>query len=306
MSPEETRKTNEKKDSPQLSTAPPQTETISQPRVEVDNLRFNLKKISRISPSVKIAVVFVVFGALSLAVSIISNSAVLAFIGLGLTFWGAIFFLIRPIMYVKGSLLDATATSLYATVDRIIRDFKYKGKAFYIPPYPKEVYLPEHLKGLKEMIVYIPASATDKMPSIEEIAESKFIIENPEGITISPPGAGLLSQFERELGIDVTKTDLENLCQSLPQLILENFQLAKEIELKTENNQVELRMFDSTYKKLYQKEEDQKSVYLLGCPIASAIACAIAKTTGKIVTIQTIKTSPEAESITILYNLIKG
>ncbi|MGQ9566056.1 MAG: hypothetical protein ACUVT5_05875 [Candidatus Bathyarchaeales archaeon] len=268
-------------------------------------MRSNLRKISRISSSVKIAVVFVVLGMLSLAFSIINNSSILAFIGLGLTFWGALFFLVRPVTYVKGTLLDASAASLYATVDRIIRDFNYKGKGFYIPPYPKEVYLPEHLKGLKEMIVYISAGTTDKMPSIEEIAESKFIIENPEGITISPPGAGLLTQFERELRIDLTKIDLGSLCESLPQLIIENFQLAKEIDLKTENGRVQLTMVDSMYKRLY-REEDQKSVYLLGCPIASAIACAIAKTTGKIVTIQSVKVSPDTESITILYNLIKG
>lgn len=306
MSSKETQKAKAtEKKSTQLVTTNSQVEATNQPRAEVENLKFNLRKINRVSSPVKIGMVFMVIGVLSLAFSVISNSQVLAFIGLGLTFWGALFFLVRPLTYVKGSLLEATAVSSYVTVDRITRDLKYKGKGLYIPPYPKEVYLPEHLKGLKEMIVYISAENTDTMPSIEEIAGSKFVIENPEGITITPPGLGLLNQFEKESRIDPTKTDLENLCETLPLLILENFQLAKEIEMKAENGQVYLKVSDSIYKNLY-REESLKSVHSLGCPLVSAIACAIAKTTGKIVTINSLKVSPEAETIEVLYSFIKG
>jgi len=306
MSSDEARNAEEKKKkTTQLVTANSQVETINQPIAEVDKLKLPLERIYRISSPLKIGTAFMALGVLSLAFSVISNSQVLAFIGLGLTFWGALFFLVRPLTYVKGSLLDATAISSYATVDRIIRDLKYKGKGLYIPPYPKEVYLPEHLKGLKEMIVYIPAENSDTMPSIEEIAGSRFIIENPEGITIAPPGLGLLNQFEKESKMDPTKMDLESLCETLPLLILENFQLAKDIEMKVENEQVYLKVSDSIHKNLY-REERLKSVYSLGCPLVSAIACAIAKTTGKIVAISSLKVSPETETIEVSYSLVKG
>jgi len=280
-------------------------ETIKQLQTDIEKLKLELKKAKGI-PSGKIGLTFIIPGALALIFSITENSQVLAFIGLGLTFWGALFFFIRPIKYVKSSLLDSTATSTYTTVDRIVQDLKYKGKSYYIPPYPKEVYLPEHLKGLKELIVFISADSDEGMPSIEEMAKSRFILENPKGICVAPPGLGLLTQLENELRTDITKLELNELNETLPQLILENFQLAKEIEMKTEENQVYLRIIDSTYKNLYIAEQNLKSPHFLGCPLVSAIACAIAKTTGKIVTIHKDKISLDGQTIEVWYRFIEG
>lgn len=280
-------------------------ERIKQLQAEVEDLKLEFKKARGI-PSGKIGIVFMVPGALSLIFSILNNSQVLAFIGLGLTFWGALFFFVRPIRYVKSSLLNSTARASYSTIDRILKDLKYKGKSYYIPPYPKEVYLPEHLKGLKNMIVFISADTGPDMPSIEEMAKSKFLLKNPKGICVAPPGLGLLTQFEKELTTDITKLQLSDLCDSLPQLILENFQLAKEIQMKTEKNQVHLKIFDSTYKNLYSREKNLQSVHSLGSPLVSAITCAIAKTTGKIVTIHRDKTSPDGQTIEVWYRFIEG
>jgi len=268
-------------------------------------LKLELRKVKRI-PSGKIGIVFMVPGVLSLIFSIFNNSQVLAFIGLGLTFWGALFLFVRPVRYVRSSLLDSAAISSYSTIDRIIKDLKYKGKSYYIPPYPKEVYLPEYLKGLKDMIVFISADSGAGMPSIEEMAKGRFLLENPKGICVAPPGSGLLTQFEKELRVDITKIELSELCESLPQLILESFQLAKEIEMKTEENQVHLKIFDSIYKNLYSGEENLKSVHFLGCPLVSAIASSIAKNTGKIVTIHKDRISPDGQTIEVWYRFIEG
>jgi len=280
-------------------------ETIKQLQTDIEKLKLELRKPRRI-PSGKIGIIFIVPGALSLIFSILNNSQILAFIGLGLTFWGALFFFVRPIKYVKSSLLDSTAISSYSTIDRIVKDLKYKGKSYYIPPYPKEVYLPEHLKGLKNMIVFISADSGPGMPSIEEMAKSGFLLENPKGICVAPPGLGLLTQFEKELRTDITKLDLKELCETLPPIILENFQLAKEIEVKTEKNQVHLKIFDSIYTNLYGREQNLKSVHFLGCPLISAITCAIAKTTGKIVTIYRDNVSPDGQTIEAWLRFVEG
>jgi hypothetical protein len=304
MHPEEKRPPSETEYiTAEMETAEPPTNTADQQQ-EAENLTPKARLWNRIL-SIKISIVFMVPGIISLIFSITTGSQVLAFIGLGLTFWGALFLLIRPTVYVKGSLLDATAISTYITIDRIIKDLRYKGKTYYIPPYPKDVYLPEHLKGLKEMIAFISAETTTTLPSIEEIAKRKFILENPKGICIAPPGLGLANQIEKELRIDPTKTDLETLCEILPRIVLENFQLAKEIEMKTENNQVYLRITGSVYKDLYRQEE-LRSVYFLGCPIASAMACEIAKTTGRMITLQSVKVSPDAQIIEVNYRVTEG
>jgi hypothetical protein len=279
-------------------------ETIKQLQAENENLKLELKKIKGI-PSNKIGLAFIIPGTLAIVFSILNDSNILAFIGLGLTFWGALFFFVKPVKYVKSNLLDSTAISTYTTIDRIVKDLKFKGKSYYIPPYPKEVYLPEYLKGLKETVVFISAD-TGGMPSIDELAKSKFILENPNGICVAPPGLGLLTQLEKELRRDIAKFQLDELCESLPPLVVESLQLAKEMEMKIEDSQVCVKLIDSIYKNLYTAEVNLKSIHSLGCPLISAIACAIAKTSGKMVTIQKDNVAPDGQTIEVWYRFVEG
>ena len=160
------------------------------------------------------------------------------------------------------------------------------------------------MKGLKEAIVYISAGS-ESMPPIEEIAKRKFLLENPRGICVSPPGLGLLDQIEREMGKDLTGIQLSDLNEGLPPIIVENLQLAKEMEMKIEGNQVSVSMLNPAYRSLYMSE-DLKSIRFLGCPLASAIACAIAKSTGKIVAIQKVDFSQEDQTVKVLYRIIEA
>ena len=279
-------------------------ERIRELQSEVESLKFELERSKRV-PSEKVGVMLTTSGITVLVLSVLSESQILAFIGLSLTFWGFLFFFIKPIRYVKGNLLDLAATSTYITVDRIVNDLKFKGRSYYIPPYPKDVYLPEYLRGLKEMVVFISADTQPEMPSIEEIAKSKFLLKNPNGICISPPGLGLLNQIERELKEDVTKVDLETLLEGLPQIITESLELAKEVEMKKDKKKVYVRIDDSIYKNLYKREQNLKSVHFLGCPLASAIACAIAKASGKIVTIEKDNVSTDFQTIEFWYSFVE-
>ncbi|RLI68209.1 MAG: hypothetical protein DRP02_13010, partial [Candidatus Gerdarchaeota archaeon] len=288
----------------ELTTTQYLVETIKKLQTENENLKIELRKAKGI-PSGKIGLAFVIPGALALVFSVTNNSNILAFIGLGLTFWGALFFFIRPIKYVQSSLLDSTAISTYTTIDRIIKDLKLKGKSYYIPPYPKEVYLPEYLKGLKDPVVFISVD-TGGMPSIEELAKGKFILENPSGICVAPPGLGLLTQFENQLRKDIAKLKIEELCETLPPTIIENLHLAKEVEMKILENNIYVKILDSTYKNLYISDENLKSIHFLGCPLVSSIACALAKSTGKMITVQEDRISPDGLTIEVWYRLVEG
>jgi hypothetical protein len=142
------------------------------------------------------------------------------------------------------------------------------------------------------------------MPSIEEMAKGRFLIENPRGISISPPGLGLFTLIENELKADVTTLSLNELCDTIPKTMLESFQLAKEIEMQPEKTTVRLRIVGSAYKDLYSREKNIQSVHSLGCPLVSAAACAIAKSTGKMVTIQKDELSPDEETIQVWLQIL--
>jgi hypothetical protein len=253
----------------------------------------------------KISILFLISGILMLVFSIYAKSQILALIGLGLTFWGVLFILVKPVNLVEGNLLYNDAVSAYSTIERIINEFNYKGKGYYIPPYPKDVYLPKYLKGLKESIVFIPAEKDNIMPSIEEIAKSKFMSENPKGALITPPGSGILTQIEETLKVDFTKIELTELSTILPSFILQDLNLAKEMGMELNADQVHMKMVDSLFKNLYNVQNNLKSVDLLGCPIASAVACALAQTSGRIVTIQKKQVSPDGLVIDVWYRIVQ-
>jgi hypothetical protein len=250
--------------------------------------------------------VLLVVGAISLTGSVITTSTVLAFIGLGLVFWGALFLFARPVKFVKGIILNSTVIPSYATIDRMIKDLDYKGKPIYIPPYPKEAYLPEYLKGLKEMVVFIAAKDVVTMPTIDEMAKMQFLLINPKGVCVAPPGYGLLNLFEKELKVEFTQIDMDQLRDSLPTIIVSNLELAKEVEINPENGLIHVKMVDSVYKDLYLSEPSYKSIHLIGCPLASAIACALAKTTAKPVTIAKDDVSFDLKTIEVWYQTLEA
>jgi hypothetical protein len=263
------------------------------------------KRRVRVAVLGKISVLFFILGILSLAFSIYSESQILALIGLGLTFWGALFVLINPLKLVESSLLYNTTISTYLTTDRIIDEFNYKGKGYYIPPYPEDVYLPEYLKGLKASVVFISAKNDAEMPSIEEIARGKFLSKSQKGVLVSPPGSGIIRQIEEKMRVDFAKMELAELCKVLPIIISQDLNLAKELEMNLDGDQVHLKMSDSLYKNLYRAQNSLKSVALLGCPIASGVACALSKISGRTVTIQKHQVSPDGSAIEVWYRIVQ-
>jgi hypothetical protein len=255
---------------------------------------------------VRIGVTFLVVGVLLLMFAFFNNLQVLALSGLGLTFWGALFLSITPFRYVESSLLESTAIPTYGNIDRALGDSNSTNKAYYLPRYTKDVYLPDYLKGLKDTIAFIPTQETAEMPAIDEIAKGKFKTDRPSGLLIMPPGLGLLSKLETKTRIDFTKTGLEELIDALPQLILDNLSIAKEIEMSQQEDLIRLTIKDSYYQQLYSRENNLRSIGFLGCPIASAVACALAKASGRPIAIQKIQISLEDSTTSVFYSIIQG
>jgi hypothetical protein len=252
-----------------------------------------------------IAISFLVSGIALFDLSVFSNSQVICFIGLGLTFWGALFLLITPKKQVEGSFLVTSTLPAYMTIDRMLKDIQPKNEAYYIPSYPRDAYLPEYLKGLKEMVTFIPEEHAIGLAAIEDIAKGKFLSENPKGLLITPPGIGILDKIEQKNETDLTKIPLSELDETLPYLLSELY-LTKEIKMTTKENDVTIEINGSLYKNLYSQEYNLKSINLLGCPLVSAAACAIAKSTGKPTMIQKIETTPDGKTTTATFKILQS
>jgi hypothetical protein len=253
--------------------------------------------------SIQITIAFLAVGILLLAYAMLFNLQIAAFIGLGLTFWGAIFALTRSGKYVESSLLDGTAKSYYSTIDRFINDFKSSRQGYYIPSYPQRDPLPEYLENLKEQVVIISESFDGK-PSIEELVKGKFLSEKNNGLFIASPGSGLMGEIEKQLKLDFSKTSVPELVELVPRCLTDMLNLAKSAEMAASENAVTFRASGIVYESLYRSPAPLKSVSMLGCPVVSAVAGALAKASGKTVFIKEQVLSPSNCGVSVVFNFI--
>jgi len=276
---------------------PASTQQAQQLRSKKEAWRHEPLKHKR-QPSGKISYILLLSGIISLIASILYVSTILAFIGLGLTFWGALLLFTRPTKLVKASLLDYTAISSLTTINRIINDLKYKGKAIYLPP--------RYLKELKGGTVFIPSKKQIAIPPVEEVAEEKVFLKNPNGICLTPPGLSLANLYEEELGKAFAKVDLNYLQNNLPKVFIEDLEIAEDLEIKTIGNMIQVKITGSIYNSLCKETRKLSHVFdSLGCPLCSSIAIALTRATGKPIIIQKTDFSKDNKTIEVYYQMIE-
>jgi len=269
---------------------------IQQLEGEKEALRLKFRK-QRFGPL--IASSLLTLGVVALISSIIFVSSILAFIGLGLTFWGALFFFIKPVAYVKAKLLDPTVVPSLIAVDKILSEEACQGKGLHLPP--------KYTEGCKEGMVFIPASNEVAISSIDEITGEKIFSKNPKGVYLLSPGYGLAKLFEKELGVDFSKVDLGYLQKNLPRLLVEDLEVVEEFSMDMEGEIVEVRMVGSIYRDLCHEVKKLANICLLtGCPMCSAIGCVLAKVTGKPVAFEGDKPSSDGLEIQARYRTIES
>ncbi len=246
--------------------------------------------------SLLIGIIFLICGIALFVVSVFSGSMIISIIGLGLTFWGALLLLIPPPKHVEASFLITSVLPDYMTIDRMLDYLNSNNEAYNIPPCPKDINLPKHLEGLKQMVTFIPMKDADGMPEIEDIARGEFLTQRPKGLLITSPGTGLLDRIEQKGKTDFSKIPARELDEKLS-VFLNELNLAKNIELTQNETGVVLKIDGSLYSELYTEKYHLKSINLLGCPLVNAAACAIAKSIGKPIMVQEIKVTSNGKTI---------
>lgn len=253
----------------------------------------------KIDPTKLVCSALLSTGVIALAFSINFTSLILAFIGLGLAFWGAILFYIRPEKYVKETVFVKTTLPSLVNLEQMLTELGYQGKGVYLPP--------KYLKDFESSKIYLSAQDSMKLPSLAQIRdqEDKTFLKNL-GALITPPGIELSRLFEKTLGTSFMKVDLQYLEQNMPKLLIEDLEIAQKVEIKTENRRVHVRMENAIYKNLWKEAIKLPNLWCsLGDPLVSAIACALTKTTGKPVIIEKNQISNEGQTIDIEYRILE-
>lgn len=282
-------------------------------RVNLANKRRTMLPLQR-----TVGLTILLLGLIALILASAYSSSIPAFIGLGLTFWGIILLYIETEEYTRISILDATAASLLTTLDLALTELDYKGKAIYLPP--KYLNSPETAKA------YVPKLRTGVLPAPEQTQrlEAQASPRNAQGILITPPGAELTKLFEKTLGTSFTKMNLDELQQTLPKLLIEDLEIATDLEIQqapsttgipvgqttaqveTKHDTIRVHFTTLAYADTCRTAQQLPTIYAnIGCPLTSAIACAIAKTTGKPTTIETQQISKDGRKTETDYRTLE-
>lgn len=256
-----------------------------------------------------------ILGLAGLIAAVVATSNIMAFVGLGLTFWGAILLYIQTSDQVPTSMLDASLSPYTDTLNQMIQALDYQGNPVVLPP--------KYFENPEETGIFIPKQRDGPHPTPEQTQQNKNqqVISNPPGILLTPPGAELTRLFEKTLETSFTTVDLKYLQQHLPHLLIEDLEIATNFEMQTQNPNISENKSDTTsqpkppddtinvtitttaYQNTFKQAARYPDTAALSNPLASAIACAIAKATGKPVSIETQLTSKDGTVMTLQYRL---
>jgi hypothetical protein len=234
-------------------------------------------------------------GGLSLILAIVFTSTVLAFVGLGLTFWGALLLFIRPSHYVRSDLMNSAALSSLTTIDRMITSLGYTQKGVYIP-----------VNNPDKAVVFIPSQPLKTIPKLEHVEKQTFV-KDPEGIALVPPGLALANLFERELKVKFTDLSLQEMSERLPKLLIEDLEMVQDCTIKIDGDHVSFTFVESVYSEFCSKLRDSTKVCSsLGCPMCSAMACVLAQVSQRPVEFDKDKYATDGRTIESSYRILPG
>jgi NADH:ubiquinone oxidoreductase subunit K len=268
-----------------------------------------------VSLSRTIGLVLLILGAISLLGAIVYSSTILALIGLGLIFWGIILTYVQTSEYTRTAILDTTVMPLLTTLDETLKTLDYTGKAIYLPP--KYFNDPETTK------IYISKEYNDTLPQPEttQKLELEFSHKNAQGTLITPPAAELTKLFETTLGTSFLNINLQDLQKRLPKVLIEDLEVMTDIEFKpvisnetektiepskADYDKILVKFTTMTYKNICKKAHALSAIHAnVGCPLTSALASALAKTTGKPVSIEKHEVSEDGATTQLEYLVLK-
>ncbi len=230
-------------------------------------------------------------GFVAITASILFASTILAFVGLGLAFWGMLAFFVQPQKYVQSDLMNATALSSLRTIDKMMTGIGIREKGVYIP------------SGEQKAVVFVPKEPFSHIPEAGAI-EGKTFLEDPEGMLVVPPGLALASLIEKKLGFTLKDSGVETVVRALPKVLVEDLEIVRDVEIHVKGDRVNVKLVDSIYADFCREIRDTSRRCGLGCPMCSALACILAVASGKPVVFDEDELSSDKKTTHSSYELL--
>jgi len=268
------------------------TERSAQAADQRSQIRQTLEaQLARKVASERIGYAMLGVGSLALILSIIFTSTILAFVGLGLTFWGVLVFFVRPHKYVRSDLMDASAQSTLKSIDEIMVGMGYHERGVYVR------------SSSGKAVVFVPTQPFSMIPAGTAVDAQTFL-EDPKGLVLTPPGLALSNLIEKKLGFELVDCGMEKLVQTLPKVLVEDLEIVRDVQVEVREDFVEFRLVDSIFTDFCKQIRESSRRCGLGCPMCSALACILTVATGKPVTFEEDKEAGDGHTTISDYHLL--
>jgi hypothetical protein len=230
-----------------------------------------------------------------LVLSIPYSSSFTAILGLSISFWSVLLLFFTPTKRAFLSLLKACASASGSNIERSLIEFDLTEKGIYLPP--------QNLRNFESSLVFVPKESGAALPSPDQTSD-KLFNDKKTGLFFTPPGLGLSLMFEKEIGLSFRKITLLQM-QSVMKNLFNRLKFSEDFQIRIQDRIITLEITGSIFSALCgETNNNQPRTHAqVGCIIASAFACAFAKSSDKPITIQKDTLNPDTNTLIIDYRL---
>lgn len=265
--------------------------SIEKMETRIESLESEIRRIKR-KPTGALGTLILALGLMLLALAIIVEHNISAFIGIALTFWGALLLYVRPTSFVRKEILNVLSTPFLSEMAEIIDELGYRGAPFHVSP--------PNLLGMRRTRLIIPKNPLSNLGEDTSIDELKIL---PTLISVDPPGQELSSLIEEELRTNFSASSLEYVENNLEKALVEGLELVESFAMEQDGERVSAKFKGSVFFDVAERLNDLKINPAFCDPLTSAFACILARVTQKRVSIEKMELNPEEKTITSAYRL---
>ena len=267
---------------------------IEQLENENIELKQELRSLKR-KPVGTIGNLLLFIGLFLLFLAFVFNHNISAFVGIALTFWGALFFYIKPTRFIRKSVLDSTLIEPLKNTYLLLDELKYYGIPVYVSVLNEE--------GLQSPRIYLPKSDDHLDSPFDEVVREQTFYTNPQTLQILPPGLGLSDLIEDELQFNYSTLNIENLENKLKEAFIEVLEIAHDFKMEVSKSNIIVEIGGTVFFDALEELYQIGTRYNIGDPLSSAIACMLTKSMQSPIIIERIESNKAKKLIKITYKM---
>jgi len=242
---------------------------------------------------------FVAFGLLTVAASVMIGAMSLGGLGLASFLIGLLLIYLPSRPSVAPELVEASALSSLANLERVLHELSPKTKAVYLRVRDRldapMIFLP--LEDNPTPASQINASDVDRLLVVDTNDAHRT------GLLLQAPGASLLAFMEKESGVDFMDLSRDGLLDALRSGMVESLEAVADLKGEFTNDGLKLRIRDGALDSFSRSvaKSTPSVASRIGCPMCSAAICGTVKALKRDIVLEEAAHQPGLHNVTLTF-----